>query len=328
MRPASKWFCFWLTVFTLCVVLPQEAPAPLIWRKGEGWAFEKEGGPIANSPKEQLEIGRKYQEAKKYDEAITAYRRVITRWPTSFASQDARLGLAECLVEIDYLYKGFREYQNLIEKHPGSPHFETVLERQYEIGVRFLTGAKHRIWRFRVFNGLDKSVEVFEKVVKNGPYSKVGPKAQFGIGQAYERQKDNISAVRAYEKVLERYPKLPIAEEAQFQIGAAYQAEAQRAEYDQNNANQAIAAFTEFLVRYPQSARVEDAQNRRAGLKQEQSKGLFQIAEFYEKRQNPKAASIYYNEVIEQNPRSDWANQAQKKLTELAALTKRETATP
>ena len=61
------------------------------------------------------------------------------------------------------------------------------------------------------------------------------------------------------------------------------------------------------------------ADELRAELKQEQSRGLFQIGQFYEKRRNYTAARIYYNEVIEQNPRSDWANTAQRKLTALAA---------
>ena len=308
---------FWLA-------LPQECPAPLVWRKGEGWSFEREGITIANNPKDQLDIGRKFQEQKNYDPAITAYRRVIFRWPTSFSCQEARLGLAQCLTQLDFLYKAFKEYQNLIEKHPNSPHFDTALQAQYDIGCRFLNGAKHKIWRFRIFSGYDKAVEVFEQIIKNGPFSKFGPASQFRIGLAYEKQKDNIAAVHAYEKLLDRYPKDPLAEDAQFQIGWAYKSEAQRAEYDQNNANQAIVAFNDFLVRYPNSAKAEQAKELRAELKQEQSKGLFTIAHFYEKNKNYRAAIIYYNDVIEQNSRSDWANQAQRKIAVLAPLAKQQ----
>jgi outer membrane protein assembly factor BamD len=54
-----------------------------------------------------------------------------------------------------------------------------------------------------------------------------------------------------------------------------------------------------------------------AGLKQEQSKGLFNIGRFYEKKKDYRAALIYYNAVIEQDPKSDWANQAEKKVAML-----------
>ncbi len=322
MRPAKRCLLFWLLAGVFCFVLPLECPAPLIWRKGEGWTYERAGAAYANTPKDQLALARKYQEQKAYDAAVAAYRRVISRWPTSFAAQDARLGLAESLVELGYLYKGFKEYQNLLDKHPNSPYFDTVLQRQFEIADRFLAGEKHKVWRFKIFPALDKAAEIYSQVVKNGPYSKLGPLAQFRLGLTYEKQHDYISAVHAYEKLLERYPNDPLAEDAQFQIGWAYKMEAGRSEYDQNNANEAISAFTDFLLKYPNSRLAPRAEELRAELKQEQSRGLFQIAEFYEKRKNYKAAIIYYNEVIEQNPRSDWANTAQRKITELAARQK------
>jgi outer membrane protein assembly factor BamD len=318
MRTTTRFVLFTLLVAVFCLILPQRCPAPLVWRKGEGWTYERTGMQTANTPKEQLDIGRRFQEKKDYGHAVAAYRRVIARWPTSLATQDARLGLAESLTQLGYLYKAFKEYQNLIDKHPNSPHFDTVLERQYEIGSRFLAGEKNRVWWFRIFSGLGKAGEVFERVVKNGPYSKVGPDAQFRIGLVFEKQKDYISAVHAYDKLLERYPKLPLAETAQFEIGWAYRQEAARSEYDQNNANQAIASFSDFLLRYPNSRMSARAEELRTELKQEQSRGLFQIGQFYEKNKNYKAASIYYNEVIEQNPKSDWANTAQRRITALA----------
>ena len=307
-------------------VLPHDCPAALVWHKGEGWSWEREGVTVANNPKDQLDIARSLEAKKNYDDAATAYRRVIRRWPTSFSCQEARLGLAKCLTQMNYLYKAAKEYQNLIEKHPNSPHFEDALQGQYDIACRFLNGEKHKIWRLRFFSGFGKAVEIFEQIIKDAPYSKFGPASQFRIGLAYEKEKDNVAAVHAYEKLLERYPKDPIAEDAQFQIGWAYRSEAKRAEYDQNNANQAIAAFKDFLVRFPNSTKAEQVRQLCADLKQEQSRGLFQIGHYYEKNKNYRAALIYFNEVIEQNPRSDWANQAQLKITALAPLAKQQPA--
>jgi outer membrane protein assembly factor BamD len=145
----------------------------------------------------------------------------------------------------------------------------------------------------------------------------------------YEKQKDYISAVHAYEKLLERYPNHALAEAAQFQIGWAYKQEAGRSEYDQNNANQAIAAFSDYLLRYPNGDKAPLARGDLVALKQEQSKGLFRVAQFYEKQKKVKAALLYYNEVIEQNPRSDWANSAQRKVALLSSRTTGDaTATP
>jgi len=310
-------------IVTFCVILPTDCPAPLIWRKGEGWAYERHGITTAKNPKEQLELARVLQEKKQYGDAVTAYRRLIRRWPTAFAVEEGRLGLAECLTAVGYHYKAYLEYQNLITKHPNSPHFETALQRQFEIGNRFLGGERHKVFGLKIFPSLEKAIEIFEQVVKNAPYGKYGPQSQFQLGQAYEKQKEYLSAVHAYEKILERNPDDPMAEKAQFQIGLAYRKEAARAEYDQNAANQAITAFTDYATRYPRNENVAKADQYRVALKVEQSKGLSRVAQFYEKNKNYKAALIYYNEVIAQNPKSDWAANAQKKILQLKNLQER-----
>jgi outer membrane protein assembly factor BamD len=289
----------------------------LIWRKGEGWTYEREGLTTATTPQEQLDQGKKLQAKKDYGEALVAYRRVILRWPTSSAAQDARFGIAESLSALGYYYKAYKTYQELIEKNPNSPYFDTAIQREFEIANLFLGGERHKVWGLKIFPALDKSIEIFEKIVKTGPYSKVGPEAQFRLGLAYEKQSEYVTGVHAFEKMLELYPQHLLAEEAQFQIGWAYRQEAKRAEYDQTSANQSISAFNDFAIRYPNSDKIATVEKLLAAVKQEQSEGLFRIGEFYEKKKAYRAALIYYNEVIGQAPKSDWANQAEKKVAML-----------
>jgi outer membrane protein assembly factor BamD len=317
-----------LSVVAFAFVMPVDAPAVLIWRRGEGWSWEHEGVTTGTNPADQLKIAQNLEAKKQYRNAISAYRRVVGRWPLSASAQDARLGEAECLGAIGYHYKAFQQYQELIKKHPNTPHFDTVLRRQFEIGNLFLAGERQKAWGVRLLPSLDRCVEVYEQVVKNGPYSDVAPESQFRIGLAYEKQHDYLAAVHAYEKFLERYPKLPLAEGAQFQIGWEYKKEAARSEYDQNAANQAIAAFTDFLLRYPRSDKVAVAEKYQVELKGEQSRGMFHIGQFYEKNGHYRSALIYYNDVIEKNPESNWAAQAKDKIVKLSPLTAEKTATP
>jgi outer membrane protein assembly factor BamD len=232
------------------------------------------------------------------------------------------------LVARQYYWKAFKEYQQLIEKHPNTPYFDAVLQREFEIANLFAAGERQRVWGVRFFPTPEKAIEIYNQIVKNGPYSAIAPESQLRIGLVYEKQKDYLSAVHAYEKLLERYPNDPHAEAAQFQIGYAYKQESARAEYDQDLANKSIAAFQDFLVRFPNSDKVPAANEYLASMKAEQSKGLFLVAKFYEKRKNYKAALIYYNEVIAQNPQSDWANQAKEKVAKLAPQIPEPTANP
>jgi len=313
-----------LAIFSFSA-LPTNSPAALVWRKGEGWSFEGSETLIGKNPTEQLEIAKKWLAAKKYGNALGAYRRLLSKWPTSFAAEEGRMGLGECLSATGYHYKAFLQYKALLEKTPNSVHFETALQREFEIGNLFLGGTKHKILGMQFFPSQDKAVEVFTQIVKTGPYSKVGAQAQMRLGMVYEKQADYISAVHAYEKVIERYPDTKNAETAQFKIGTAYKQEALRAEYDQNTANQAITAFSDYLTKHPKGEFVADATKSLSTLKLAQAQGLYRIGEFYEKQQKTKSALIYYNEVIEKTPRSTWAELAQKKV---AFLTPASTPTP
>lgn len=317
-----------LSAMVFAFLMPIESPSALVWRKGEGWSWEHAGVTTGTNPVDQLKIAQDLQAKKDYRSAIDAYRRVIRHWPQSFSTQDARFGLAQCLSAIGYHYQAFKEYQQLIEKHPNTPHFDTVLQRQFEIGNLFLAGERQKAWGVRWLPSIERTIEIFEKVVKNGPYSPVAAEAQFRIGMAYEKQNDYLAAVHAYEKILERYPKNQLAEAAQFQIGCAYKKESQRSEYDQNAANQAIAAFNDFLLRYPGSDKASLAQQYQTALKEEQAKGLYNIGHFYEKNKEFKSALIYYNDVIEKNPNSDWATQAKDKVAKLTSLASEKTRTP
>ncbi len=314
---------FWLVAAAfLALAFPPDCPAPLVWRPGEGWTYEKGGTTSAKTPQEQLELGKTYQSQKDYDSAIVAYRRLIRRWPTAYATQEARLHLGECLSALGFHYKASLEYQDLIEKHPNSEFLETALQREFEIGNLFLSGEKHRVWRLQIFSGYDKAVEIFERIVKTAPYSKLGPEAQLRLGMVYEKLKQYPEAVMAYEKLVERYPQDPLAETAQFAMGVAYEKQAGSADYDATSANKAVTAFQDFLIRYPKSDRVPDVEKHLVSLKQEQGRGLFHIGEFYEKQGNAKAAAIYYNEVIAQNPHSPWGVAAQQKVARPTPVSK------
>src|SRR5262249_46933806 len=141
--------------------------------------------------------------------------------------------------------RAFNEYQKLIQKYPKAVHYDDVLKRQYDIANRFLDGQWFKLYdTVPFFPSMDKTVDLFEKVVTNGPYSDIAPHAQLKIGAAREKQSNYPDAVKAYERAADRYNDRPeIAADALFREGYSYYKQAATAEYDQNTAAQAIAVF-------------------------------------------------------------------------------------
>ena len=157
---------------------------------------------------------------------------------------------------------------------------------------------------------------MYEQIIKNGPYSEVAPDAQMNIGQAYEQKMitDYPAAAKAYEKAADRYSDRKTGADALFKVALAYNKQAKTAEYDQSIAAQAIATFTDFMTLHPQDTRVTEAQKVIDSLKTEQARGSYDIARFYEKKHRWHAAVIYYNDVVDKDPNSPYAADAQRRI--------------
>jgi outer membrane protein assembly factor BamD (BamD/ComL family) len=62
---------------------------------------------------------------------------------------------------------------------------------------------------------------------------------------------------------------------------------------------------------------VPEAQKRIESLRTEQARGSFETAKFYEKRGKWKAAAIYYNDAMNKDPSSSYAEIARLRIEEL-----------
>ena len=307
------------------MALPFRAPAPLIYRPGEGWSYEPVGGQgkwQRSRAKDQLDVAQAAFDRKDYGLALKAARRVVRVWPLSDYAPQAQYLVGRAYEAKAKDEKAFKEYQKLLDKQPKNANYQEVLERQYAIANKFLAGKWFKLWGvIPFFPSMEKTAGMYDSIVKNGPYSDVAPQAQMKIGAAREKQKNFPLAAKAYETAADRYHDRPqIAADALYRQGLAYQKQAQKADYDQSTAGQAIATFTDFMTLYPNDPRVKETQKIITALRLEQARGNFQIARFYEKRRRWKAAETYYNEVVNltlEDPNSAYAVQAKQRMDEI-----------
>ena len=283
-------------------LLPLRSPAPLVYTPGEGWTYEAVGGGgkwQRATAKEQMAVAQAAYDQQNFSLARKAAGRLVRTWPLSDYAPQAQymVGLAYEAEHEDE--RAFKEYQKVFDNYPRSDKLGDVVRRQYQITLRFLAGQRFKLWGWiPLFSDMDKTAGMFEKIVASGPYSAVGPSAQLRIGAARERQKNYPEAVTAYERAADRYHDLPvIAADALFRAGISYHKQAQRAGYDQGTAGQAIATFTDFMTLYPNDKRVGEAKRIITALKEEQARGNYMIATFYEGRKRWNGALIYYNAV-------------------------------
>lgn len=310
---------FLFLLVAVVVLLPLRSPAPLIYVPGEGWYYEPYGESAKwqrTRAKDQLQAAEDAFAAKDYSVALRSARRVVRVWPFSDYAPRAQFLIGRCL-ELDGKDEAaFKAYQNIIEKYPKSAEYNEVLWRQFGIAGRFLNGEWFRLWNtIPIYTSMDETAKLYDKIVANGPYSDVAPHAQLNIGAAREKEKNYTEAVSAYNTAADRYNGQPlIAADAMYRAGVAWQKQADTAEYDQSAAAQAIGAYSDFMVVFPDDRRVAAAQSAVTKLKAEQVQGSFDIAKFYEFNHKWAGAIIYYNDVLQLDANSPLAAQARQRI--------------
>jgi outer membrane protein assembly factor BamD len=308
-----------LTVLVL-LLFPHRSPAPIIYREGEGFSSgDVSDIEIKKNAEEQFRLAERYEAAGDYKRAGASYRLVVRRFPRADIAAEAQFKSGQMLEKEGKLQRAFYEYQALVQKYPRSPDFEAALQAQYTIGKAYLDGKRVDIYGVPTLPSMSKAQEMFQKIVTNAPYGRIAPLAQYGIGQALEKSGSITSTVNAYQQVVDRYPNSDVAPNAMYQIGYVYFQASRATGYDQTAAVRAQEAFDDFLLRYPNSEKVPQAQDNLKALQGRKTENSYTIAKYYDKQKNYKAAYVYYNEVVQQQPDSPEAERAKQRMDQIRA---------
>jgi outer membrane protein assembly factor BamD (BamD/ComL family) len=308
------------------VAFPLTCPAPAIYRPGEGWTYEPVGGGGAKwqrkRAKDQLQVAQEAFERGSYRLATKAANRVVQVWPLSDYAGPAQYLVGRCYEARKMDERAFKSYQTVLTKYPKVRNYDEVLGRQYAIATRFLDGQRFKLFGYiPLFRSMEKTAKMMQEIVGNGPYYTTGPKAQLDTGTAQEKQKNYPLAVKAYEKAADRYfDRPPVASEAIFRAGKAWEKQALKAEYDQSKAGSSIALMQDFIELYPQDTRVPDARDTISILRVEQSRGAYETGRFYERYKRWQAALVYYNESLQRDPNSPYAEESRRRIEILKPL--------
>lgn len=315
-----------LALVVALVVFPLTCPAPAIYRPGEGWTYEPVGGGGAKwqrkRAKDQLQVAQEAFDRGNYRLATKAANRVVKVWPLSDYSGPAQYLVGRCYEERKMDERAFKSYQIVLTKYPKVTNYDEILGRQYGIATRFLDGQRFKLFGYiPLFRSMEKTAKMMQEIVGNGPYFTTGPKAQLDTGTAQEKQKNYPLAVKAYEKAADRYfDRPPVASEAIFRAAKAWEKQALKAEYDQSKAGSSIAMMQDFIELYPRDPRIPQANQTIATLRVEQSRGAYETGRFYERYKRWQAAMVYYNESLQRDANSPYAEESRRRIELLKPL--------
>jgi outer membrane protein assembly factor BamD len=299
---------------------PEAGVASIIFRPGEKAEYVAPGEEsMSGNAAELYQIGQTAEKEGNTKRAIKAYKSLAKRHPKDALASTAVFRAAQLQEQIHDYTPAAQTYLHLVERYATSPHFDEAIEGQFRIGEIYLNGKKLKLLGIPVASALDRAVTIFANVVRTAPYGRYTARAQFDIGLAREKQGANDAAIQAYQAVVDKFPNEPIAVDAQYQIGYIWFTASQRGTNDAAAANNAKTAFQDFLFHYPKSEKAAQAHKNLDLLEHKQTTDSFKVAKFYDKQKYYRAAVIYYNEVIRQQPGSDQSDKAKKRIDQLRA---------
>lgn len=310
--------CIYLSLFVLAAAASTPLSGQVTYREGEGWSVsDGENVADAASAAAQFDLARQAEDAGNLKRALAAYRKVVKRFPRTDQARDAAFKVGQLYEKAGDFSRAFDAYQKLIDDYPGSSQFNEAVEAQFKIATLYLEGERQRLLGIPTFASMSRAQEMFESIIKNAPFTKYAPLSQFNLGMAYEKQGKTPEAIAAYQTVIDRYTDSDLADDALYQIAYVFFQQARAGSNDKTVLQKARDGFQDFLLRYPDSEKAKQAEANLKLLEGRKTQSAIEVARFYDKSRQYKAAVIYYNVVLQQQPGSPEAEEAERRIDEI-----------
>ncbi len=150
------------------------------------------------------------------------------------------------------------------------------------------------------FNDEDyfKAKQKFDIIKLQFPASNYAEKAQYYLSECDFNDGNYILAAFNYNNLRRIYPSTEYAKEAMFKSAKCYFMLSPSFERDQEYTNKAIESLQEFQYVYPNDSLTKEADKLIEVLRGKLAHKQYHIAEIYMILDAPRAALIYYDEVI------------------------------
>lgn len=302
-----------LPVITFALVLSLASPGFAFWiwtPKDKKWTNPK--WSAKNSPQEQYQFAKEIFDSGDYKTAYTEFKKLISHFPESFEASEAQFYAGECLEKMGKLYDAYLSYQKVIDKYPFNERMNEILKKELDIADRIAEEEMKIL-------GMDlpqyhHAITIYRKIIDNYPYGELAPLSQYKIGLVLKSVGSFDEAKAEFEKVVSSYPDSEWSEAAKFQIAQTASIASLAPDYDQKLTQEAKDRYEEFVDKHPEADLTKDAEEEIKELTEKGAEKDYNIAQFYEKQKAYSSAVIYYEDVVRNYPRSDWAQKSLERI--------------
>jgi outer membrane protein assembly factor BamD len=284
------------------------------------------GGLQPEYAQEALDLmnrARAAEERGSQRSALGDYKRVFKHYPASQYAPEARYRTGLIYMERDRYDRAFEEFNIILVGYPTYGNFNLLLGQQYEIASAYVNGYRRKI--FGIIPGWtnrDKGAEYFERLVYNAPYSDYAPLSLMNVAVGQLRERNYPYAIDALDRLINAYPNSVVTSDAYLKLAETHAELVEGPLYDQGATREAISYFEDYLILFPTSSGLAEAEDGLANMNEVLAQSKFKMADFYyKKRRNYTAAKVFFNEAITVAPNSQTAATARTRLDEIEVKT-------
>lgn len=282
-----------------------------------GGEFIKLQAPLPASPSGELAAIRK---ALADDEPKLAYK-LAKKWikanPNHPELAYAYVLRGDAQVMRGNLYKSLFDYELVARAYPGSPVFDTVLEREFEVAKAFTNGMKRKFAGIRFLDASAEAEEILIRIQERAPGSRIAERAGKELADFYFRDGQMLLAAEAYSIFLDNYPRSQWAEYAYERQITASLATFKGPRFDATGLYTAERKSVEFQEAFPGAAEALGTDETLVRIDESLAGKTLRTAQWYDRTDRKISAAYLYSRVVSDHPDSDAAGEAMTRLTEL-----------
>jgi TolA-binding protein len=286
-------------------------------------------GPNEKIAKDFLEEGKKLFHEKKFQEAGTKFATAADRWPDSPLEEDALFLEGESEFFSDQYSKAHDTYGGLLKKYANTRHLDTVMRREFAIGVYWEQAFTTKpTWPITpnftdksrpMFDTFGYAVQAYERIRMNDPQGPLADDSLMVLGNAYFQRGRWEDSAYNYDLLCKEYPNSNHQLNAHLFGLQANMRRYQGTAYDDTPLRESRKLADGTLSQFGDKlgAERERVAKARAQIREEQANRDYTRAKYYEGRHCYGAARLYYMGVIKDFPGTEMARKSQEQYEKI-----------
>ena len=271
-------------------------------------------------------VAMQAMEEKDYGVVAKESESLLKEYPSSVLCSEMKYMQGVAYFELGEYALSNRSFTEYLSDHTQVKHFEDAIRHKFEIASAYANGAKKRLFGGRnspkLLSGVEDAIEIFDEVITTLPRNELAAQSLYQKGNLLVEVRDYKEAIETYQKLIRRFPKHPLAPESYISIGKTYLDQCKNEFPDPNFVELAQININRFRADFPGETRVAELDEMLQGIQIQFAEELYEHGRYFERRKKPKAAFLYYTNILQRYPSTPVATRADERIDYLKSHVK------